>query len=271
MPNDTNGHREGAPIENFKPGTIWTGDNLPILRGLNSETVDLIYLDPPFNSNQTYSAPIGSKAAGAAFKDSWTLNDTDNAWHGEIADKDHGIYQAISASEFTHGKSMKAYLIMMAVRMLEMRRVLKPTGSIYLHCDPTASHYLKLLMDAVFGRDNFLNEVIWCYKSGGASPTRRFSKKHDVLLCYSKDPKKYVFNPQKEKSYNRDMKPYRFSNVQEFRDEAGWYTMVGMKDYWQIDMVGRTSSERTGLPNSKTAGTFRAHNQSIQQRGRSCT
>ena len=134
---------------NFPTRTVWTGDNLDILRGINSESIDLIYLDPPFNSNKTYSAPIGSKAAGAAFKDTWTLDDVDEAWHGEIADRDPSLYSIIDAAGLAHGASMKSYLIMMAVRLLEMRRVLKPTGSIYLHCDPTASHYLKTLMDGM--------------------------------------------------------------------------------------------------------------------------
>lgn len=116
---------------NWKNRTLWTGDNLDILRGLNSESVDLIYLDPPFNSNKQYAAPIGSKAAGAAFKDTWTLSDVDEAWHGEIADKDPTLYTIIDAAGLSHGKGMKSYLIMMAVRLLEMRRVLKPSGSLY--------------------------------------------------------------------------------------------------------------------------------------------
>ena len=149
---------------NWKNRTMWTGDNLPIMRGMNSESVDLIYLDPPFNSNRTYSAPIGSQAAGAAFKDTWTLSDVDNAWHGEIADRQPDLYSIIDASGHSHGKGMKSYLIMMAVRLLEMRRVLKATGSLYLHCDPTASHYLKTLMDAILGAGNFRNEIVWYYR-----------------------------------------------------------------------------------------------------------
>ena len=112
---------------------------------MNSECVDLIYLDPPFNSNQDYAAPVGSKAAGAAFKDTWTLSDLDVAWMGLVADKHPAVANLLHASSLTHGKGMQSYLTMMAVRLLEMRRVLKPTGSIYLHCDPTANHYLKLL------------------------------------------------------------------------------------------------------------------------------
>ena len=107
---------------NWKNRTLWTGDNLDILRGMNSESVDLIYLDPPFNSNQNFSAPIGSEAAGAAFKDTWTLSDIDEAWHGEIADKDPTLYAIIDTAGLSHGKSMKSYLIMMAVRLLEMQR-----------------------------------------------------------------------------------------------------------------------------------------------------
>ena len=128
---------------NFVDKTIWTGDNLDILRGMNSETVDLIYLDPPFNSNKTYEAPVGSKAAGAAFKDTWSLSDLDVAWMGLIADEHPAIAYMLDAAGKAHGKGMQSYLTMMAARLLEMRRVLKPTGSIYLHCDPFASHYLK--------------------------------------------------------------------------------------------------------------------------------
>ena len=107
--------------QNWKNRTMWTGDNLPILRGMNSESVDLIYLDPPFNSNRDYSAPIGSEAAGAAFKDTWTLEDVDEAWHGEIAEQNPAVYSIIDAAGLAHGSSMKSYLIMMAVRLLEMQ------------------------------------------------------------------------------------------------------------------------------------------------------
>ena len=123
--------------------------------------VDLIYLDPPFNSNQDYAAPVGSQAAGAAFKDTWTLSDLDVAWLGLVADQHPAVYQLLTAAGLTHGKGMQAYLCMMAVRLLEMRRVLKDTGSIYLHCDDAAGHYLKLLMDSVFGASNYRNHLVW--------------------------------------------------------------------------------------------------------------
>ena len=166
---------------NFASGTVWMGDNLPVLRGINSECVDLIYLDPPFNSNRTYEAPIGSQAAGAAFKDAWTLDDVDVCEHGELADRNPAAYSVIEAARQAHGKGMQSYLIMMAVRLTEMRRILKPTGSIYLHCDPTASHYLKLLMDGIFGRSNFKNEIIW-KRTSGHSDSRTMGAVHDVIL-----------------------------------------------------------------------------------------
>ena len=177
---------------NFAPSTIWSGDNLPILRVMNSACVDLIYLDPPFNSNRHYEAPIGSKAAGAAFKDAWTLDDVDVCEHGELADRNPGAYAVIEAARQAHGKGMQSYLIFMAVRLLEMHRILKDTGSIYLHCDPTASHYLKLLMDGIMGRSQFQNEFIWYYSGGGASK-KRWARKHDVILFYTKD-KTWTFN-----------------------------------------------------------------------------
>lgn len=135
---------------NWSNQTVWTGDCLDVMRGMNSESVDLIYLDPPFNSNANYAAPIGSQAAGAEFKDTWGLDDLKTAWHALIQHEHPDLYQYLKAVLAIRGKSVMAYLIYMAVRLLEMHRLLKPTGSIYLHCDPTMSHYLKLLMDCVF-------------------------------------------------------------------------------------------------------------------------
>ena len=170
---------------NFVDKTIWTGDNLDILRGMNSETVDLIYLDPPFNSNRNYEAPVGSKAAGAAFKDAWTLDDLDVAWMGLIADEQPAIANLLHTAGLTHGKGMQSYLTMMAVRLLEMRRVLKSTGSIYIHCDPTASHYLKLLMDAIFSHANFRNEIVW-KRTGSHNSARRYGPVHDTVFYYTR-------------------------------------------------------------------------------------
>ena len=120
-------------MTNFADRTIWTGVNLDILGGLNSASVDLIYSDPPFNSNRNYAAPVQSAAAGAAFKDTWTLPDPDVAWMRLIADQQPAMYQVLQAAGLNHGKGTHSYLCMMAVRLLEMRRVLKDTGSIHLH------------------------------------------------------------------------------------------------------------------------------------------
>ncbi len=200
---------------------MWTGDNLPIMRGMNSECVDLIYLDPPFNSNRTYSAPIGSEAAGAAFKDTWTLDDVDDAWHGEIAEQNPAVYAVIGAAGEAHGKGMKSYLIMMAVRLLEMRRILKPTGSLYLHCDPTASHYLKLLMDAVLGTVSFQSEVVW-KRTSSHNRAKRWGPIHDIILFYSAGSKF---------TWNRVLQPLDESYVGRFyrhKDDKGRYRVDNM-------------------------------------------
>jgi len=167
---------------NWAPKTIFTGDNLPIMRGMNSASVDLIYLDPPFNSKTDYAAPIGSQAAGAEFSDTWTLSDVDAEWINLIADKHPALWRVLLAAMTD---SCKSYLVYMAVRLLEMHRLLKPTGSLYLHCDPTMSHYLKLLCDAIFGPRQFRNEIIW-KRTTGRSDARRFGRVHDVILYYAR-------------------------------------------------------------------------------------
>ena len=171
---------------NVKPKTIFTGDNLPIMRGMNSESVDLIYLDPPFNSKANYAAPIGSEAAGAAFKDTWTLSDVDITWLDLIEAKHPALNRVIHAAMTNSDKS---YLIYMAVRLLEMKRILKDTGSVYLHCDPTMSHLLKLVMDAVFGKRNFRSEITWkratSTQKGSQHRSLRWGNNVDILLFYA--------------------------------------------------------------------------------------
>ncbi len=203
---------------NFSNRTIWTGDNLDVLRGLNSETVDLIYLDPPFNSNRNYEAPVGSKAAGAAFKDAWTLSDLDVAWMGLIADEQPGIYRIIEAAGATHGKGMQSYLCMMAVRLQELHRVLKPEGSIYLHCDPTASHYLKLLMDAIFRARNFRNEIVWRRNESGAKGSQHsassWGSNVDSIFYYVKSGGAYL-DPRLQKPLEDAELKQKFPKIDE--------------------------------------------------------
>ena len=241
---------------NWTNRTLYHGDNLKFLRAMNSESVDLIATDPPFNKGRDFHATPDSLAAGAKFQDRWSWErDVHEEWTDQITDDHPRLMEAIESARYAHSDGMGAYMCFMAVRLIEMRRVLKLTGSLYLHCDPTASHYLKAVMDAIFEWKQFQNEIIWCYKSGGASPKRHFSRKHDIILWYSKS-KSYAFNPQTEKSYNRGFKPYRFSGVAEFQDEIGWHTIVGMKDYWEVDMVGRTSKERVGYPTQKPVALY---------------
>ena len=171
---------------NFKDKTLWTQDNLYVLRGMNSECVDLIYLDPPFNSNRDYAAPTGSRAAGAAFKDTWTLSTEDNEWLIAIAEAHPAVCAVIQAARAAAGKAMQSYLTMMAIRLIELYRVLKPTGSIYLHCDHTAGQYLKLLMDAVFGRGHCRNVITWRSMNAKGQAFTNYPSNAETILYYSK-------------------------------------------------------------------------------------
>ena len=156
---------------------------------MNSNIVDLIYLDPPFNSNAVYGAPIGGEKTEEIFKDIWTLRDVDLAWWKSIRKRNKALYTYLDAVDKLHSKSMKSYLIYMAVRLIEMQRVLKSSGSIYLHCDQHASHYLKPLMDAIFGRTKFRNEIVWQRTMGkGLNPTR-FLRNTDHIFFYSNGEK----------------------------------------------------------------------------------
>ena len=244
-----------SPSANWANQTIWTGDNLPILRGMNSESVDLIYLDPPFNSKTNYAAPIGSQAAGAAFKDTWTLTDIDVEWINLIEAK-HPVLHRVLLAAMTD--SDKSYLVYMAARLLEMRRLLKPTGSIYLHCDPTMSHYLKIVMDSIFGRGNFKNEVIWHYRRW-TGKAKRFQRLHDIVLFYSKTSD-YVFN-QLHTSYtigSEERKKqgvlHRFKAGEEphlVSDGEISEKGVSENDVWHIPFVAPSAKERVGYPTQK--------------------
>ena len=240
--------------------TLFICDNIGVLDGMNSECVDLIYLDPPFNSNRHYSAPIGSKAAGAAFKDAWTLDDIDLAWLGQIAERHPSLAAVINAAGLAGGKGDKAYLVFMARRLLEMHRILKPSGSIYLHCDPTMSHSLKMLMDSIFGRANFRNEIAWCYVGGGNAKTA-FNKKHDVIFFYAKRKKLAVFN-WKDVAAPYDKIPLTgqwrkgFTDKQEAAKRAAAKYEIGKARYdWWTDIpsygTATRHTERTGYPTQK--------------------
>ena len=174
--------------QNFKDATLWNTDNLEVLRGLNSETVDLVYLDPPFNSNRMYQAAPGTKAEGQSFDDTWSWNSVKEEWLDTIQDDYPAVFEAIEAARDCNRHAMGGYIAFMAVRLIEIHRVLKPTGAMYLHCDPSADSYLKVVCDAVFKHQNFRNEIIWHY-SGENLSRRKFRKSHDVILFYAKSAK----------------------------------------------------------------------------------
>ncbi len=183
---------------------LYYGDNLTVLReSIADESVDLIYLDPPFNSNASYNvlfkAPSGeqSQAQIEAFDDTWHWNESaERAFHEVLTGKNSDAAIMLKAMRSALGENdMMAYLAMMAVRLIELHRVLKPTGSLYLHCDPTASHYLKILLDAIFDPRNFGNEIVWKRQNAKGLAFTRFARNHDVILRYTKSDK-WIWNAQ---------------------------------------------------------------------------
>lgn len=203
-------------------GEVYCADNLEIMRSLATSDFrgkfQMIYMDPPFYSGAKYFSRRSDGSKKLAYSDVW-------------------------------GSGLLEYLGMIAKRILIARELLSDDGLMWIHLDYRAVHYVKIIMDEIFGMENMVNEIVWGYRSGGASG-RRFARKHDTILLYSKT-KEYKFNPQKEKSYNRGALPYNFKGVREYEDENGWYTLVNMRDIWEIPMVGRTSGERTGYATQK--------------------
>ncbi|MCH7982809.1 MAG: restriction endonuclease [Chloroflexi bacterium] len=183
----------------FKPNTLYYGDNLQVLRDFPSECVDLIYLDPPFNSNRNYnvlfkeSAGVEAEAQIQAFEDTWHWGiEGTTTWdtYNQIVQKQDEVGRMLQAFVQALGHNdVTAYLTMMAPRLIELRRVLKPTGSIYLHCDPTASHYLKVVMDSVFGATNSRTDIVWRRTNAKGLAFKGFPRDHDTLLYYTKEAK----------------------------------------------------------------------------------
>lgn len=182
--------------------TLYFGDNLHVLRDhIADESVDLVYLDPPFNSNANYNilfkGPEGGQSESQieAFEDTWHWNESaESAFDEVMRSGNTDAFTLLRAMrDFLGENDMMAYLAMMAVRLIELHRVLRPTGSLYLHCDPTASHYLKLLLDGVFGATNYRNEISW-KRTSGHSSARRWGPSHDTIYFYSKSSD-FVWNP----------------------------------------------------------------------------
>lgn len=234
---------------------LYLGDCLDILSAhVPDESVDLIYLDPPFNSKRIYNSFLGG-SQWVAFDDTWR-------WH-EAIDDFHAV-----ASDATLGRVMDglrlilgdgpdlAYLSYMANRLRECHRVLKDTGSIYLHCDPTMNYYLRVVMDALFGKSHFQNEIVWRYGLGAFRARNRFPRKHDTILFYSASRKPQTFNVQRGAPTKQMLRKYCHE------DETGRYMLSYGKKYylkggkpidsvWDIPAIAPTSSERMGYPTQK--------------------
>ena len=266
-----------AQIENR---TIFSCDNLPVMRGISSESIDLIYLDPPFNSNHNYAAPLESEAAGGAFKDTWTLSDIDEDWIGLIAESYPALHSVIETAGKVNGDSHKSYMVYMTIRVMEMYRVLKPAGSIYLHCDPKMSHHLKLMMDAIFNKNNFINEIVWAYDKW-TNAAESFQNNHDIIFFYSKDKKNKMFNKmRREDSPKHYDKGWHDNTIDggikqlivynkikaKSKIDSGNYdkiiyregeVKVALQDWWHMSVINSQAKERTGYPTQKPLNLLR--------------
>ncbi len=268
---------------NFQNRALYHGDNLDVLRGMNSGTVHLIATDPPFNKGRDFHATPDSLAAGARFQDRWNWeDDVEGEWVDQITDDWPKVMNVINGSRQSYGDDMGAFLCFMGVRLLEMRRVLRDDGSIYLHCDHTASHYLKELMDAVFGKKRFQNEIVWCYEDVGGKATKYFKRKHDVILGYRKT-NKWTFNIQRKSLSESTIKRYSkyfddkgqitYRNLKEsnpgvFRKLKGipddldrvWLDInegAPLNDWWSdISPIKKGFSESTGYPTQKPLALY---------------
>jgi len=248
--------------------TLYFGDNLEILREkIPDESIDLIYLDPPFNSNRNYNVIfkeglVENSAQIHAFEDSWHWGrETQKTFDYLVTKTNSEISDMMLAFEKMLGHNdVLAYLTMMAIRLIELHRVLKISGSIYLHCDPTASHYLKIVMDVIFGKENFLNEIIWHYRRWPAK-AMRFQRMHDVILFYAKRSGKQIFNvdyePLAESTLKAD-KGLKIKNIilpdgRRIRGEKSGEASLGVpqSDIFRISMISPTSKERLGYPTQK--------------------
>lgn len=240
--------------------TLHYGDNLEVLRrDIPNESVDLVYLDPPFNSteawNLIYRTPMGdgAKAQIQAFSDTWTWGpETDEQfkWLTEGGAPDRVADLARALRTQLHESNLAAYLFMMMPRLVELRRVLKPTGSLYLHCDPTASHYLKLVLDAVFGPTAFRNEIIWRrtpFSGSSKALAQQLPKSHDVILFYSKGDT-WTWNPPTQPYSDEYLKRFKW------KDARGAYRKTSLKTYSQETLERLRKDDRLIEPVKAGAG-----------------
>ncbi len=222
--------------------TLFHGDNLPFLRGLNSESVHLIATDPPFNKGRDFHATPDSLARGAKFQDRWKWDDdVQGEWVDQITDDWPKVMNVINGVKEGYGEGLAAFLCFMAVRLIEMHRVLRSDGSIYLHCDPTASHYLKALMDAIFGQEHFRNEIVW-KRSHAHSSAKRFGPIHDIILFYSKSHRYVWTDPRRDYDSDYVERYFKFDDGD------------GRGRYWTGDLTG------SGIRQGETGTPWRGFN-----------
>ena len=252
--------------------TLFFGDNLEVLREkFPDNSIDLIYLDPPFNSNKEYNllfkeGLVNSQAQITAFEDSWHwTEDAERTFEELIGAKKSQTKISAEISNLIQGfekiigrNDLMAYLVMMTIRLMELHRVLKKEGSLYLHCDPTASHYLKIILDVIFGKENFQNEIIWHYKRWPAK-SRKFQRMHDVILFYTKDGKPKTFNVQMMPLADITLKIHKgkkqLAVVKEghrwSKDQNELSEGTPLDDVWDISTIAGNSKERLGYPTQK--------------------
>ncbi len=259
--------------QNFPDKALYEMDNLEVLRGMNSQTVDLIATDPPFNIKRNRSGTAGHYVDNwkwgdtGMLPDQWKWNEVHPKWLEEIKDNHTALYHAIDAAKHCQGEDTAAFLCFLSVRLIEMHRILKPTGSIYLHCDPTASHYIKMCMDAIFGKKNFRNEIVWHYRRWTAA-SKRFQKMHDIILYYTKT-ESYIFTKplqeySDEKYIEDTVRGMVDGKLVRLKDEKGNYIKretqkegVLMHDVSNdINFIGPTADERTGSPDQKPLALY---------------
>ena len=253
---------------NIANRTLFHGDNLAFLRGIDTGTIDLIYTDPPFAKQASFKAKSYHKAAGHSFTDTWQWNAQCDDWRMEIGDHHIALDNLISTFSQSHSSALAAYLTYMTIRMIEFKRIIRSTGALYLHCDTSASHYLKTIMDALFGRENFRNEVIWCYKAPCTAPIRNLNHKHDIILYYS-NGKETTFNHEYLPISDRLAKTFTKVDENGRRYAVPWrkpdrpdyekryyedeWRGAKLTDWWSDIPAGMQISckERTGYPTQK--------------------
>ncbi len=246
---------------NLQNRSIYCRDNIDVLQGINSKCVDLLYLDPPFNKKKVFTAPIGSHAEGASFKDYFREEDIKEEWLQKIDEDQEKLRSFLHGIRGIEGQTSYnfCYLAYMAIRLIECHRILKDAGSLYLHCDPTMSHYLKILLDCVFGEKNFRNEIVWCYTFPGNFP-KDFPRRHDVIFRYAKSENYRFSNDEIRLPYKASFTEARglhgfnaydakkkFSRHSKGKVPEDWWADISNVSQWRHELLGYPTQKPLAL------------------------